>query len=107
MLEHIHIINYGVVSSNSWERESVVVHFPGVDLWYWSSDFGRDFESIVQVINIEMSGELINLPSHFIVTEPKSLITTISRWCRFNEIDDAGVSTPPITFNSDGSGHSD
>jgi len=107
VLEHIHVINYGVVSSNSWERECVVVHFPSVDLWYLSSDFTSDFEGIIQVLNIKVSRELIDLPSQFIVTDPKSLFTTIGIWFRFNLIDDTTITTPPITFNSDGGSHSD
>jgi hypothetical protein len=107
VLKHIHVVNDGVVSSNSWERESIIVKFPGVDLWDWSSEFARNFEGIVQIGNIEMSGELIDLPSQFIVTDPESLFTLSSVWSRFDLIDDTFVTTPPVSFDSNGGSHSD
>ena len=55
MLEHIHVVNNGIVSSNSWERECNIVHFPCMNLWYFSSDFTSNLEGIVQVCNIKMS----------------------------------------------------
>jgi hypothetical protein len=72
-----------------------------MDLWHFSSEFTGDLESVVQVLNIKVSRELIGLPSQFIVTDPKSLFTIISIWCGFNLIDDT-----IITFNSDGGSHS-
>ena len=107
VLKHIHVINYGIVSSNSWERECVVVHFPSVDLWYLSSDFTSDLEGIIQVLNIKVSRELIDLPSQFIVTDPKSLFTAVGVWLGFNLVDDTTITTPPITLGSDGGSHSD
>ena len=55
MLEHIHVVNNGIVSSNSWERECNIVKFPCMNLWYFSSDFTSNLDGIVQVCNIKMS----------------------------------------------------
>ena len=77
-----------------------------MNLWDLLSEFTGNFDSVIQVLDIKMSRELIGLPSQFIVTDPKSLVTAIGIWYGFNLIDDAGVATPPVTFNFDGSSHS-
>ena len=108
MLEHVHVVNYGIVSSNSWERESSVVEFPSVNLWNFLSHLSSDLDGVVQVFNIEVSRELIGLPSQFIVTDPESLIT--SSWVGFNLIDNTRISftgVGPSLVKFDGGGHSD
>ena len=108
MLEHVHVVNYGIVSSNSWERESSVVELPSVNLWNFLSHLSSDLDGVVQVFNIEVSRELIGLPSQFIVTDPESLIT--SSWVGFNLIDNTRISftgVGPSLVKFDGGGHSD
>ena len=63
VLKHVHVVNYGIVSSNSWERESIIVKLPGMNLWDFSSEFTSNLDSVIQILDIEMSRELINLPS--------------------------------------------
>ena len=104
MLEHVHVVNNGIVSSNSWEGESTVVEFPSMNLWNLFTHLTSNFDSVVQVFNIEVSRELIGLPSQFIVTDPESLIT--SSWVGFNLIDNTGISFTRISpFDFDGGGH--
>ena len=51
MLEHVHVIVGESVSSNSWEGESFVVKFPGVDFESWSggSVFTHGFGDVLGV----------------------------------------------------------
>ena len=35
VLDHVHVLLHEIVSSNLLEWESVVIKFPGVDLWVW------------------------------------------------------------------------
>lgn len=72
MLEHVHVLLNESVSSDSWERESGVIKFPGVDLEFWGKVLLL-LESLEEVLNVgpvskvEGSGEHVNLILELIV----------------------------------------
>jgi hypothetical protein len=51
MFEHVHVFLNVLISSNSWEGESVIEEFPGVNLELWClSGFGFDGTGNVQSV---------------------------------------------------------
>jgi len=72
MLEHVHVIVGESVSSNSWEGESFIIKFPGVDfeIGSFGSVFTKGFGDVLGVSpmsGIESSGEHVNLVVEFIL----------------------------------------
>ena len=66
MLKHIHVLLYVSVSSNSWERESFIHEFPGVDceVGFLARLFTNSFLEIQYIgpmSGVKSSGEHINL----------------------------------------------
>ena len=65
MLEHVHVLLDHCVSSNSWERERLVIKLPGVnvDLWLLTG-FGHSLGNVADVSPVswvKSSGEHVNL----------------------------------------------
>jgi hypothetical protein len=73
MLEHVHVLLNESVSSNSWEGESAVIEFPGVNLEFWLKTLLL-LEGLEEVLNVspvskvEGSREHIDLILEFIVS---------------------------------------
>lgn len=73
VLEHVHVLVDVVISSDSWEGESSVVEFPGVDLKFWvnslllSHGLG-DVQDVSPVSWVEGSGEHIDLVVEFFLS---------------------------------------
>jgi hypothetical protein len=70
VLEHVHIFLNVLVSSNSWEGESFIVKFPGVDLEFWcNTTLGLDGSGNVQYVGpvswIKSLGEEVDLVIEF------------------------------------------
>ena len=79
MLNEIHVFLDEIVSSNSWEGESTVIKFPGVNgnSWFQSSLGDHsvvDVHGVVVVNHIEASREVIEL-------DIKLSLTDIKSWC--------------------------
>ena len=55
VLKHIEVGLDIFVSSDSWERESSVHEFPGVDSWWSLTQFSSNFHSVLVVLLDEMS----------------------------------------------------
>ena len=65
VLEHVHVFLDEFVSADSWERKSLIIEFPGVNesLHIWLSLLGHvlhDFKSILEILDIEFSGEVLH-----------------------------------------------
>jgi len=74
VLEVLHHVEVGLdvfVSSNSWEWESSIHKFPGMDSWESSFHLLGNFDGIVVVLFIEVSWEHIHLPLKFFFWDPK------------------------------------
>jgi hypothetical protein len=73
VFKHVHVLVDEVISSNSWERESLVVKFPCVNLKFWVGTgllvhgFGNS-KNVSPVSGIESSGEHINLIVEFLLS---------------------------------------
>lgn len=90
VLNHVHTGLNALVSSNSWERESLVEELPGVNSWCLHTELLSDLHSVLVVLLIEMSRELIHLPVHLVSGDPESWLTGTSLWGK--SINDAIVS---------------
>ena len=55
VLEHFKVVLDVIVVSDSWEGESFVVQFPGMNSWWSSTNLAGNFKSIVQVLDSEVS----------------------------------------------------
>ena len=67
VLEHIHVLADEVISSDSWEGESLVVKTPGVNLKFWNvlgsllNEGGVDVLNVSPVSWVKSSGEHFHL----------------------------------------------
>jgi len=80
VLDFVHTLLNNLVSSNSWERESFIEELPGVNWWQFLLKLSGDLDSVLIVLNIKMSGELIHLPSHLFSVHPESLVAISFLW---------------------------
>ena len=55
VFDMIHVFVNCVISSNSWEAESFIVKFPGVNLWRLLSNFTSNLLSVVKIGNVKVS----------------------------------------------------
>ena len=99
VLEHVHVLADEVVSSDSWERESLVVETPGVNLEFWEvlgsllNEGGVDVLNVSPVSWVKSSGEHFQLVLKFsdglIKVDAWGLLTglnkgLVSNWCDLN-----------------------
>ena len=77
VLKHVHVLLDEVISSNLLEWESVVIKFPGVDLWVWVFalllKLTVDGHGGVVMLLLERSGEVVHLDVHLV---DRDLFTT-------------------------------
>ena len=68
VLKHVHVLLDEVISSDLLEWESVVIKFPGVDLWVWILalllKFSVDGHGSVVMLLLERSGEVVHFNVH-------------------------------------------
>jgi len=80
VLEQVHVLLNKVVSSDSWEGESGIVEFPGVDgkLWAGSELLGKlviDLHGVIVVLSVEASREIIQLNVKLLLADWKGSVT--------------------------------
>ena len=80
VLNHVHTGLDALVSSNSWERETLVEELPGVDSWGLLTELLGNLHSVLVVLLIEMSRELVHLPFHLVFGDPESWLAGTSLW---------------------------
>ena len=80
VLDFVHTFLNDLVSSNSWEREGGVEELPGVNWWQFMLKVFGNLDSILVILNIKMSGELIHLPSELFSVDPEALIASTFLW---------------------------
>ena len=94
VLNEIHVLLNKVVSSNSWEGESLIVELPSVNGKLWVlTEFLKlliDFHGVVIVLSVESSGEVVQLNSELVLGELKTIVTTV-----LIEVDDITVWVKP------------
>ena len=71
VLEHVHVLANEVISSDSWERESLVHEIPGLNLEFWEVLGSLLLEGTEDVLNVspvswvKSSGEHLHLVLEF------------------------------------------
>ena len=98
VLDQVHVLLNEVVSSNSWEGESVVIKLPGVDEKFWVlSEFLElviDFHGVVIMFSVEFSGEVVELDVELVLRDLETIVTTV-----LIKVDDVTVwIEPELTF---------
>ena len=67
VLEHVHVLADEVISSDSWERESLVKEIPGLNLEFWEVlgslllEGTEDVLNVSPVSSVKSSGEHLQL----------------------------------------------
>ena len=71
VLDHVHLFLDECILSDSWERKRLIIEFPSsytnsiVFIWVDFFQLVSNFDGVVIILNIEMSGEIVQLDKEF------------------------------------------
>ena len=105
MLEHVHVLADEVISSDSWEREGLVVEVPGFNLEFWEVLGSLLLEGTKDVLNIGPVSWVKSSGEHFqLVLELTDGLIEVNAWAlSLNE----GLIWDASVFNLGGSNGTD
>jgi hypothetical protein len=81
VLEHVHVLANVVISSNSWEREGLVVEIPGLNLEFWKVLGSLLLEGTIDVKNVSPVSWVKSSGEHFhLVLELTNGLIEVNAW---------------------------
>ena len=80
VLDQVHMLLNEVISSNSWEGESVVIELPSVDGKLWRNaelllELFVDLHGVIVVLSVEASREIIQFNVKLLLSDWEGLVT--------------------------------
>jgi hypothetical protein len=81
MLEHVHVLAHEVISSDSWEGESLVKELPGLHAELWNLVGSLLLEGVVDVNNVSPVSWVKGSGEHFhLVLELSDSLVEVDAW---------------------------